>query len=88
MTPDEPFAASEMQRTCPSKKVILESEAGSFRFCIGERKFIRIKGTDGLTLRLTPKVGGFGGLVIDTAGGFVDKDNIEQIAPLAEKGVR
>ena len=31
---------------------------------------------------------GFGGLVIDTAGGFVDKDNIEQIAPLAEKGVR
>ena len=31
---------------------------------------------------------GFGGLVIDTAGGFVDKNNIEQIAPLAEKGVR
>ena len=31
---------------------------------------------------------GFGGLVIDTAGGFVDKENIEQIAPLAEKGVR
>lgn len=31
---------------------------------------------------------GFGGLVIDTAGGFVDKANIEQISPLAEKGVR
>lgn len=31
---------------------------------------------------------GFGGLVIDTAGGFVDKENIERIAPLAEKGVR
>ena len=50
-------------------EVILESTAGSFRFCIGERKFIRIKGTDGLTLRLTPKVGGFGGLVMDMKDG-------------------
>lgn len=34
------------------------------------------------------KKGGFGGLIIDTAGGFVSKVNIEEIAPLAEKGIR
>lgn len=39
-------------------EVILESLWGSFRFCIGERKFVRIKGTNGLTLRLTPTMGG------------------------------
>ena len=50
-------------------EVILESVEGSFRFCIGERKFIRIRGTDGLTLRLSPKVGGFGGLVMDMKDG-------------------
>lgn len=32
--------------------------------------------------------GGFGGFRIDTAGGYVSKENIEQIAPLAEKGIR
>ncbi len=49
-------------------EVILESMAGSFRFCIGESKFVRIKGTDGLTLRLTPKLSGFG-LVTDLKDG-------------------
>ena len=34
------------------------------------------------------KLGGFGGFRIDTAGGYVSKENIEQIAPLAEKGIR
>ncbi len=34
------------------------------------------------------KTGGFGGLVIDTAGGYVSKENIEKVAPLAEKGIR
>lgn len=34
------------------------------------------------------KHAGFGGLVIDTAGGFVDSGNIEMIAPLAEAGIR
>ena len=32
--------------------------------------------------------GGFGGFRIDTAGGYVSKENIELIAPLAEKGIR
>lgn len=41
-------------------EVILESTAGEFRFCIGEAKFVRIYGKDGLTLRLTPTFSGFG----------------------------
>ncbi len=50
-------------------EVILESLAGSFRFCIGERKFVRIKGTDGLTLRLIPNLGRFGGTLVDLKDG-------------------
>ena len=50
-------------------EVILESLEGSFRFCIGERKFVRIKGTDGLTLRLTPNVSAFGGIIVDLKDG-------------------
>jgi len=50
-------------------EVILESLAGSFRFCIGERKFVRVRGTDGLTLRLIPNVPSFGGLVMDNKDG-------------------
>lgn len=34
------------------------------------------------------KRGNFGGIYVDTAGGFVTKDNIEMIAPLAEKAIR
>lgn len=34
------------------------------------------------------KIGGFGGFNIDTAGGYVTKDNIDQVGPLAEKGIR
>ncbi len=34
------------------------------------------------------KLGGFGGFYIDTAGGYVSKDNIAIVAPLAEKGLR
>ena len=34
------------------------------------------------------KRGSFGGVYVDTAGGFVTKDNIAQIAPLAEKAIR
>jgi len=50
-------------------EVILESAEGSFRFCIGERKFVRIKGCDGLSLRLTPKLPSFGGIVTDMRDG-------------------
>ncbi|MBR4692911.1 MAG: hypothetical protein IKP17_09145 [Oscillospiraceae bacterium] len=50
-------------------EVILESLAGSFRFFIGERKFVRIKGTDGLTLRLIPNLGRFGGTLVDLKDG-------------------
>jgi hypothetical protein len=31
---------------------------------------------------------GFSGLHIDTGGGLISKDNIDLIAPLAEKGIR
>lgn len=41
-----------------------------------------------VTTLLQTKEAGFGGLVIDTAGGFVTKENIGMIAPLAEKGIR
>ncbi len=34
------------------------------------------------------KRGSFGGIYVDTAGGFVTKDNVDQIAPLAEKAIR
>jgi len=34
------------------------------------------------------KKGGFGGFNIDTAGGYVSKENIAQVGPLAEKGIR
>lgn len=43
-------------------EVILQSDYGEFRFCIGERRFLRIRGTDGLTLRLTPRVSPMGGI--------------------------
>ncbi len=36
-------------------EVILESNYGSVRFCIGERRLVRLKGTDGLTLRMSPQ---------------------------------
>ncbi|MGP1454964.1 MAG: sugar ABC transporter substrate-binding protein [Treponema sp.] len=41
-----------------------------------------------VTTVLQTQKAGFGGLVIDTAGGFVTKENIDTIAPLAEKGIR
>ena len=41
-----------------------------------------------VTTLLQSKNAGFGGLVIDTAGGFVNRENIDEIAPLAEKGIR
>ena len=34
------------------------------------------------------KTYGFSGLHIDTGGGFVDKSNIDLVAPLAEKEIR
>ena len=34
------------------------------------------------------EVYGFSGLMVDTGGGFADKDNIEFLAPLAEKEIR
>ncbi|MCG2822042.1 MAG: hypothetical protein L6371_09250, partial [Candidatus Atribacteria bacterium] len=34
------------------------------------------------------KMYGFSGLHIDTGGGLISKDNIDLIAPLAEKGMR
>ena len=40
-------------------EVILQSMEGEFRFCIGESKFVRIYGKDGLTLRLSPKLSNF-----------------------------
>ncbi|GAB6907213.1 conserved exported hypothetical protein [Desulfosarcina cetonica] len=40
-----------------------------------------------LQIVLTKKLG-FSGLTIQTGGGFVHKDNIDLIAPLAEKGLR
>lgn len=50
-------------------EVILRSEFGEFRFCIGERKFMRIRGTDGLTLRLKVNFGMAGGLSTKLADG-------------------
>ncbi|TFG58169.1 MAG: hypothetical protein E4H36_15620, partial [Spirochaetales bacterium] len=34
------------------------------------------------------KVYGFSGLPINTGAGFVDKSNVEAVAPLAEKNIR
>ena len=50
-------------------EVILQSLHGSCRFCIGERNFVRIKGTDGLTLRLSPTVSPRGGVATDLMDG-------------------
>lgn len=50
-------------------EVSLESIEGEFRFCIGEKKFIRIRGTQGLTLRLTPQLKPFGSIVTDLRDG-------------------
>ena len=36
-------------------ELIFQCELGSVRFCIGDLKYARIKGTDGLTLRFSPK---------------------------------
>jgi simple sugar transport system substrate-binding protein len=40
-----------------------------------------------LQICLTEKYG-FSGLMIDTGGGFADKDNIETLAPLVEQQIR
>ncbi len=63
-------------------EVILQSDFGAFRFCIGERRFVRIKGTDGLTLRLTPKSSSFGSTVTDLMDGTWQFDFNESIALL------
>ena len=34
------------------------------------------------------KRGNFGGIYVDTAGGFVTKQNIDKVAPLANKAIR
>ena len=31
---------------------------------------------------------GFGGLVVDTGGGYVSQENIAAVAPLAKEGIR
>ncbi|MDR1217881.1 MAG: hypothetical protein LBJ99_04745 [Oscillospiraceae bacterium] len=41
-------------------ELIFECELGSVRFCIGDYKYARCRGTDGLSLRLSPKPGMFG----------------------------
>ncbi len=50
-------------------EVILESQKGSARFCIGERKVILGKGTDGLSLRITPSRGAFGAGALELGEG-------------------
>ena len=40
-----------------------------------------------LNICLTKKFG-FSGLNIDTSGGFIDKSNVEVIAPLVERSIR
>ncbi|MDR0818450.1 MAG: hypothetical protein LBN43_02605, partial [Oscillospiraceae bacterium] len=56
------YACNAVYHTTPYE-LILESEYGSVRFCIGDYKYGRVKGTDGLGLRLSPKAGmmGMGG---------------------------
>ena len=50
-------------------EVILESNQGSVRFCIGERKLILGEGKDGLSLRLTPQRGAFGAGALELGDG-------------------
>ena len=50
-------------------EVILESNKGSVRFCIGERKLILGEGKDGLSLRLTPQRGAFGAGALELGDG-------------------
>ncbi|MDR0470022.1 MAG: hypothetical protein LBH09_08630 [Peptococcaceae bacterium] len=51
-------------------EVVLECDFGSVRFCIGDMKYVRCRGTDGLTLRITPVYGGIQGpLLIDLLDG-------------------
>ena len=42
-------------------EVILRTKAGEVRFCIGERRFLRMRGTDGLALRLSVNMPVFSG---------------------------
>ena len=39
------------------QEVCIRTNWGSFRFCIGERRLVMAKGTDGLGLRITPRPG-------------------------------
>ena len=50
-------------------EVILKTEGGSVRFCIGERRFLRMRGTDGLTLRLSVTMPAFSGTATDLRDG-------------------
>lgn len=50
-------------------EVILRCRFGEFRFCIGERKFMRFRGTDGLGLRLSVSMSGMGGNATDLLDG-------------------
>ena len=50
-------------------EVILQSLHGEFHFCIAEKNLVRVRGTDGLTLRLSPTVNPRGGVATDLMDG-------------------
>lgn len=50
------------------EEVIAETAAGSVRFCIAERRCVLARGTDGLTLRISPRPSWMGGQVYVPVG--------------------
>ena len=57
------------------EEVILSAPAGDFRFCIAERRCVLVRGTDGLTLRISPRPSFLGGQIsVPVGGGRHDVD--------------
>jgi simple sugar transport system substrate-binding protein len=69
-----------------SPAVVKGIQDGYVNLVIDQQQFLQ--GFEAITQLCLSKMYGFSGLFINTGGGFVDKTNIDVIAPLVEKQIR
>ncbi|MBQ8975018.1 MAG: hypothetical protein IJ072_04770, partial [Oscillospiraceae bacterium] len=71
-------------------EVVLETSAGSLRFCIGEKKLVMAYGEDGLALRITPPAPRFPGPtsipMLDSAGRRIIEFSMSNLVVTPIKG--
>ncbi len=69
-----------------SGNAVTAIKAGWLQLVIDQQQYLQ--GYFGVLQICLSKLYGFGGLQIDTGAGFVDKDNVDFLAPLVEKQIR